>query len=129
MATTASTTSSRKAPAAPTKMAPVKPKTNRALKETAESNPRPVKSKSTSMAPPPKPRPAAEKAAPKSPAIAAKIAEAKKVGVSITPEERHRMICDAAYYRAERRGFKGGDPRQDWLDAEYEIDQLLMQRS
>jgi hypothetical protein len=47
---------------------------------------------------------------------------------SITPEERHRMIRDAAYYRAERRGFVGGDPRQDWLDAENEIDQLLMKR-
>jgi len=127
MATTI--TSPRRTSAAPAKAAPVKPKTTRALKETAESDPGPVKPKSTPVAPPPKPSPIAEKAASKSPAIAAKVAETKKAGVSITPEERHRMICDAAYYRAERRGFKGGDPRQDWLDAEYEIDQSLMRRS
>ena len=29
-----------------------------------------------------------------------------------------------AYYRAERRGFTGGDPVQDWLEAEVEIDRM-----
>jgi len=43
----------------------------------------------------------------------------------VTPEQRYQMICDAAYYRAERRGFIGGDPGQDWIEAELEIDQLL----
>lgn len=43
----------------------------------------------------------------------------------VTPEQRYRMICDAAYYRAERRGFIGGNPEQDWVEAELEIDQLL----
>lgn len=43
----------------------------------------------------------------------------------ITPEQRERMIAEAAYYRAERRGFQGGDPGQDWLDAEVEIDRML----
>lgn len=37
-------------------------------------------------------------------------------------DERQRMIEVAAYYRAERRGFDGGDPMQDWLEAEAEID-------
>jgi hypothetical protein len=32
------------------------------------------------------------------------------------------MIAIAAYYLAERRGFNGGDPLQDWLEAESEID-------
>ena len=40
-------------------------------------------------------------------------------------EERTRMIAEAAYYRAESRGFTGGDPLQDWLDAEAEIDRIL----
>lgn len=41
-----------------------------------------------------------------------------------TPEhERHRRIAEAAYYLAERRGFRGGDPVQDWLVAEAQIDQ------
>lgn len=38
-----------------------------------------------------------------------------------TAEERHRMIAEAAYLRAEARGFRG-DPLEDWLQAEAEID-------
>jgi hypothetical protein len=32
------------------------------------------------------------------------------------------MIADAAYFRAEQRGFQGGDPLRDWLQAEAEVD-------
>jgi hypothetical protein len=35
--------------------------------------------------------------------------------------ERHRKISQAAYLRAQRRGFEGGDPMQDWLEAESEV--------
>jgi hypothetical protein len=42
-------------------------------------------------------------------------------------ERRQRMIRDAAYYRAERRGFAGGDAVRDWLEAEAEIDRMLAQ--
>lgn len=41
--------------------------------------------------------------------------------VVITPEERHQMIAEAAYYRAEQRRFLNGDPLQDWLEAEAEV--------
>jgi len=44
----------------------------------------------------------------------------------ITPEERRRLIAESAYLRAERRGFQGGDPHEDWIAAEAEIDALLM---
>jgi hypothetical protein len=40
----------------------------------------------------------------------------------MTPEERHRMIAEAAYFRAARRAFQGGCPLQDWLEAEREIE-------
>lgn len=40
----------------------------------------------------------------------------------MTPGERHHRIAEAAYFRAERRGFQGGCPIQDWLEAEREID-------
>ena len=43
----------------------------------------------------------------------------------MTPEERYRMIAVIAYYRAEKRGFIGGDPAQDWVDAETEVQQLI----
>lgn len=58
----------------------------------------------------------------------AKPKKAKKAATSlgaVTPEQRYRMICDAAYFRAEQRGFIGGSPEQDWRDAELEIDQRL----
>jgi hypothetical protein len=44
---------------------------------------------------------------------------------SVSREERHALICNAAYYLAERRGFANGDAAQDWLMAEKEVDQLL----
>jgi hypothetical protein len=45
--------------------------------------------------------------------------------VPISPEQRRHMIRDAAYFRAERRGFSHGDPVQDWVEAELEVDRLL----
>jgi hypothetical protein len=44
-------------------------------------------------------------------------------------EVRHQMISIAAYYRAERRAFRGGDPIADWLEAEAEIDRTPVQSS
>lgn len=40
-------------------------------------------------------------------------------------EDRYRMIAEAAYFRAERRGFVSGSELQDWLEAEIEVDDLL----
>ena len=48
---------------------------------------------------------------------------------SVTPEQRYKMIAEAAYFRAEKRGFTGGNVANDWLDAEAEIDRILAQRS
>ena len=42
-------------------------------------------------------------------------------GVEMTCDERDRRIREAAYFRAERRGFVGGSPDQDWIEAEHEI--------
>ncbi len=36
-------------------------------------------------------------------------------------EQLRHMIAEAAYYRAEQRGFVGGNPDEDWLVAEREI--------
>jgi len=46
-------------------------------------------------------------------------------GQDISPDERRRMIEQAAYLRAEHRGFNGGDPMEDWLVAEREINRML----
>lgn len=50
------------------------------------------------------------------------------VEARISAEQQRRMIAEAAYYRAERRGFVGGDPVADWLMAEAEIKQQLAER-
>jgi hypothetical protein len=51
-----------------------------------------------------------------------------KATAQVTPEERWRMISEAAYYRAEKRGFVGGDPAEDWAEAEAQIDAELAKR-
>lgn len=39
--------------------------------------------------------------------------------------KRQALIAQAAYRCAERRGFEGGNPVDDWLEAEKEVDALL----
>lgn len=43
----------------------------------------------------------------------------------MTPETRHHMVEEAAYYRAQRRGFSPGGELADWLEAEAEVDEML----
>jgi septation ring formation regulator EzrA len=40
----------------------------------------------------------------------------------ITAEQRERMIAEAAYFLAEKRGFDADERVADWLKAEQEID-------
>lgn len=41
---------------------------------------------------------------------------------------RHTMIAEAAYFKAEQRGFAPGQELRDWLAAEREIDARLLRR-
>jgi len=43
----------------------------------------------------------------------------------LRPEERSQMIAEAAYYRAEQRGFYPEGHDQDWLEAEKIVDSML----
>ena len=47
--------------------------------------------------------------------------------INLSPELREEMIREAAYYRAEKRGFEGGDPLTDWLASEEEVCTALSQ--
>lgn len=58
------------------------------------------------------------------PASAPAPAPARPAVTPVTPEERHRMVAEAAYYIALRKGFNS-DPRENWLQAEKEIDAKL----
>ncbi len=45
----------------------------------------------------------------------------------VTAGQREQMIAEAAYFRAERRGFAGGDPVTDWIEAQAEVEASLRQ--
>jgi hypothetical protein len=53
---------------------------------------------------------------------AAKSPPRAKRAVEFSADVRAQMIREAAYFMAEARGFVGGDPSQDWLAAEAQID-------
>jgi hypothetical protein len=42
-------------------------------------------------------------------------------GQTLSGSDRERQIAEAAYYRAEKRGFEQGLDLDDWLAAEEEI--------
>jgi hypothetical protein len=44
----------------------------------------------------------------------------------VGPEQRAALIAEAAYFRAERRGFMPGHETEDWLAAEEEVDAHLL---
>ena len=48
---------------------------------------------------------------------------------ALVPEERRARIAEAAYFRAERRGFAVGHEVEDWLAAEQDIERALPERS
>jgi hypothetical protein len=71
--------------------------------------------------------PAGEKAAPRrrtTPLTAAAGSESS-ARVTVSESARRAMIEQAAYLRAERRGFAPGGEVEDWLAAEAEVDALL----
>ncbi len=45
---------------------------------------------------------------------------AGRAGRTLTDEQRQK-VAQAAYYRAELRGFKGGSPEDDWYVAEEQV--------
>lgn len=57
--------------------------------------------------------------------IAAKTTANTAPQQDVSTEERIRMIAEAAYYRAERRGFQEGNQDADWLEAEKEVEVIL----
>jgi hypothetical protein len=76
----------------------------------------------------PAPAPVAPaKAAPvaAAPAPAAKPAAKAAAKPAVSAADRYRMIQEAAYFIAEKRGFAPGNHEQDWAEATAQIDRLL----
>jgi hypothetical protein len=71
-----------------------------------------------------------KKRAPRKPAVTKQVKAIKETASSWTPfvgqEQRSALIAEAAYLRAEKRGFAGGNEIEDWLAAESEVDAKLM---
>jgi hypothetical protein len=44
----------------------------------------------------------------------------------VDPGQRAALIAEAAYFRAEKRGFRPGHETEDWLAAEAEVDARLL---
>ena len=66
---------------------------------------------------------------PRNPRKSASNKTARKAPASVAPlidpQRRRALIAEAAYFRAERRGFAPGHEAEDWLAAEAEVDTAL----
>jgi hypothetical protein len=62
---------------------------------------------------------------PRSATRAARPKRASRAATPINQDLRRALIAKAAYYRAESRGFAGGNEAEDWLAAEIEVDTAL----
>ena len=102
--------------------------------KTVAASAKPAVEKATAAKPAPeaavtKPVEKKASAAKKAPAVnkpvAAKPAAKKApVAMTVSAEQRYRMIAEAAYYRAESNHFKR-DSVRDWIEAESDIAALL----
>ncbi len=54
------------------------------------------------------------------------MAKSRQTPTLVSTEEWHHRIAEAAYFMAERRGFQGGCPIQDWLEAERQISRQFL---
>jgi hypothetical protein len=83
----------------------------------------PPTEKTAAPAPAPTPKPAK----PSTPRVRKTATKAAAVG-AVSEDVRRGMIAEAAYLRAERRGFAPGGEHEDWVAAEAEVDALLKAR-
>ena len=67
---------------------------------------------------PPKPAP---KSTPKPPFEISTNTGANTARADISPDELRKLISEAAYYRAKKRGFAPGHELEDWIQAEAEV--------
>jgi hypothetical protein len=78
--------------------------------------------------PPSKPKsapkaPAAKPPAPARPQVPR--ATSEKPATQVSGDDLQRLVAEAAYYRAQRRGFEPGYELQDWVEAEAEVRRLI----
>jgi Protein of unknown function (DUF2934) len=62
---------------------------------------------------------------PRTPSAKSQLSATALSDSAVSDELRRAMIAEAAYLRAEQRGFVSGYELEDWLLAEREVDALL----
>jgi hypothetical protein len=70
-------------------------------------------------------KPAVKAPAKKVSAAKTKLKPSSSPAPVLTVEQRNHYVSVAAFYIAERRGFTLGNPADDWLAAEAEVDRLI----
>jgi hypothetical protein len=58
---------------------------------------------------------------PAPPALAPPRDDPSRPSTAEAADRHRRMVAEAAYFLAQKRGFCGGDPQEDWYIAEREI--------
>ena len=106
-----------------------KPAPKTAPKTAPKPAPKAAKAASAKPAAKPAPKSAPKSASPVTakPAVSSPTAARRSRMPKIDPDQRQHYVEVAAYYIAERRGFLGGCQVEDWVQAENEIDRLLME--
>lgn len=61
--------------------------------------------------------------------VAKATATAMPPAILVSHEHRIRMISEAAYFIAERKGFGIGSELENWIEAEAQIDAVLSDRA
>jgi Protein of unknown function (DUF2934) len=98
-----------------------------AVTSAAKAKPAPKAKPATKPEPVAKTKAAAKvapQAAPK-PATKKPVGSRAKKPAGVPLEQRRNYVEVAAYHIAERRGFAPGNPLEDWVQAEAEIDRLI----
>ena len=94
-----------------------------AAKAAPAPAPAPAKAAAPKPAPTPKVEPLAEAQKP-----LAKPSTKMGAARAMDPVERHRLIAEAAYHIALKRGLGPGDHMADWLAAERQVDAQLARK-
>ena len=56
--------------------------------------------------------------------IAVKATKAEHNRIKVTLEQRHKMICEAAYYISLEKTYETVNPTEDWIQAEAAIKKI-----
>jgi hypothetical protein len=72
-------------------------------------------------------KPTKPKPAPKATAARAPVrkSSAEKPSPPVSSDDLQRLVAEAAYYRAQKRGFEPGYELEDWVEAEAEVKRLI----